>query len=228
MSSCISTTTIIRDCKNPIEDLLSIILKTGDLDSLKNILDKGIMKSSCGICCPCPENGKGLYFLGSISTFYDLENILISQSEQVGFFNNNTCCSSFGDAIKEINCYMSGPTFDQYEYLLEKGIVEIGLINGESQLYPIIDWYNSNIEFLLKKKIKLIDVLQIILLRGIVFFCSDIDSQYYLLSVSAYQSLQEQTSEFNLPDDTCCINIMGDPINVSELIHHINNPQPVP
>jgi hypothetical protein len=222
--SCITTTTVIRDCINPLEKFLNSILSSGDTESIERLLDKGLVSPDCH-CCPCPEGEPSLYFLGSIERFLIL-------NESFGGFENATCCSEFNDAINEMKCHLdvgpirignsSWPT--ALDYILEKGIVEFGLINGESQLPFILEWYNSNINFLQKKKIQLIEILEIISNKGLVLSCNQSDSGSILASVETYFKAVEAIGiNLNEISETCCINIFGNASDVSHVINILNN-----
>jgi hypothetical protein len=221
--SCITTTTVIRNCTNPLEKFLNSIISSGDVASIDRILDKGLISSDCH-CCPCPEDETNLYFLGSIEEFLFL-------NEVYGGFQNATCCSEFNNAINEMKCHLdvgpirignsSWPT--ALDYILEKGIVEFGLINGESQLPFILNWYNSNISFLQKKKIQLVEIFEVIFNKGLVLSCNQFNAGSVLASVETYLKAAESIVGQGQIAETCCINIFGNASDVSHVINILNN-----
>jgi len=211
MSSCITTTTVIKNCDNPIYRLLNPIL-TGGLGSLERILDKGMLTPYCG-CCPCPEDEPSIYILGKVEDFL---NFFSSGVENV------SCCSTFNEAINQMRCLLkdgdiytnNGNNYysDEFDYLLSQGIIEVGLINNQSQLMIIIEWYKSNISILSKKKIDLFDILDLILQKTIVITCNQYNAGTSISSLETYLKLYEAVGS---PDfqigKPCCINLFAEP-----------------
>jgi hypothetical protein len=108
-----------------------------------------------------------------------------------------------------------------FEYILDKGLVEFGLINGESQLPFILNWYNSNIIFLQKKKIQLIEILDIILNKGIVFSCNRLGTSSIISSLESYLKYAEAVDQSEI-SETCCINIFGNISQTYNIIKTLN------
>lgn len=234
MSSCITTTTVIKNCDNPIERLLNPIL-TGGIDSFERILDKGMITPYCG-CCPCPEDDYGLYFLGSAEEFGQFYEGLSMQNGE-----NISCCSTFNEAVNEMKCFLRDRNFavggssytSEFDYLLSQGIIEYGLINGQSQLMVIINWYKSNYSILSKKKINLIDILDLIFgyqSKGIVITCNGFNAGTSISSVETFFKLAESVGPSDTEMNTCCINILAEPRLATIIKNGINESgsQPVP
>lgn len=228
--SCITTTTVIRNCINPLEKFLNSIISGIAIDSLERILDKGVIMPDCH-CCPCPEDEPNLYYIGSVERFLLL-------NESYGGFNNITCCSTFNETIYEMKCYLEGgPVKSQFlingenewdtafDFLLHIGLIEFGLINGESQLSIILNWYKSNIEFLTKNKISLFQVLEPILTKGLVLSCNQLNAGSILASVETYFKAVELVNpvQAGAVSQTCCINIFGGLSVSSSVINALNN-----
>jgi hypothetical protein len=207
--SCYTTTTLFPCGTNLLDWLLSNndqILGKGSnksypQETLERILDKGIVTTKCNVCCPCEDGG---YVLASVETFLKYAEALVNNNEAE--FTGDTCCSSFPAAVESTldECFTTS-NINCTDRILDKGIVEQGLINGQSQLQHAIDWIIS-IMPLVGTTSTACEILERIIDIGIVIFCEKDTDRVIIAGVETFLKWNEAiVPEIN--QVTCCTNV---------------------
>jgi hypothetical protein len=202
MSNCTTTTTSqCIECTHPFEYILEIVYQESvinvdspfygnPLSALDIILDKGVILPNCNMCCPkC-----NIYGLASVETILKLlapfegtsccTNIYGSQETHLKFWETQLgghyCCTGFHECIDELICVVGKNSFntqeDVIELLLDKGIVEIDVINSKCNnskssiclLAELLNKYFSHIQSDI-----LVLMLDRILDKGIIISCEN-------------------------------------------------------
>ena len=207
--SCYTTTTLYPCGTNLLDWLLSNndqILGKGSnklypQETLDRMLDKGIVTTKCNVCCPCEDGG---YVLASVETFLKYAEALVNNNGAE--FTGDTCCSSFPAAVESTldECF-TAPNIDCTDRILDKGIVEQGLINGQSQLQHFIDWIIS-IMPLVGTTTTACEIFEKIIDKGIVILCEKDTDRVIIASVETFLKWNEAiVPEINVV--TCCTNV---------------------
>ena len=206
--SCITTTTTNNNnpgCINPISWLLSKFTevlgkgqgKSTPADQLDRYLDKGLVTPLCGFCCPCPESA---YVLASVETFLKFAEAVPYQ-EFVG-----TCCNQFSPTLEDMEeCLYTGS--EDIDRILDKGIVEAGLINGQSQLPLIYQWIQSVLPLGNSSGTEIFDR---IIDKGIVIWCEEQENGEGNLVLGSVETFLKYAEALGVTDgqyETCCINV---------------------
>lgn len=209
--SCYTTTTLFPCGTNPLDWALSKFTevlgkganKTYPQENFDRFLDKGMVTTKCNLCCPCPGAG---YVLASVETYLKYWEGLALANQLVNPVGE-TCCSSFQDAIESTfdDCFQQPNTLCT-DIILDKGIVEQGLINGQSQLQNLLDWIIS-IMPLVGTSSTACEILDRIIDKGIVIFCEPDTDRLIIASVETYLKYNEAVVPEISP--SCCTNVHG-------------------
>lgn len=206
--SCLTTTTTNNNapgCINPISWLLSKFTenqgkgqnKSTPQEQLDRFLDKGLVTPLCGFCCPCPESA---YVLASVETFLKFAEA-VPYGEVPG-----TCCNTFSSVTEDMEeCIL--PDAEAIDRILDKGIVEAGLINGQSQLGLINEWIKSILPL---GGFSGAETLDRILDKGIVIWCEEQENGEGNLVLGSVETFLKYAEEVNITGnqyETCCINL---------------------
>lgn len=208
--SCYTTTTIKCNGTNLIDWLLSksnkIYGKGNDKqlpqDFLDRTLDKGIVTTMCDVCCPCPGAG---YVLSSVETYLKYAEAVFNTQQILP--PGGTCCSSFQDSVNNIfdDCFQVPSIGACADRILDKGIVEQGLIDGQSQLQSLLDWIVSIMP--LVGNTTACEILDRILDKGIVIFCEPDTDRVIIASVETFLKWNEAVAPEMEP--SCCTNVFA-------------------
>jgi hypothetical protein len=199
-----TTTTVGPTCINPLEWILgkftqSIgkgINKTTPPEAIGIILDKGIVMPNCDFCCPCPD---GVYSLASVETFLKLE-------EAIEIDDPGRCCNEFNPSIEEfLDCH--GRNVEVWDRLLDKGIVEWGLIEDNSQLPFLFEWINQVL--ISGGGASAPAILDVFLDKGVVIFCNEETEEIVIASVETYLKYAELPGLTGEGYSTCCNNVFA-------------------
>jgi hypothetical protein len=204
--SCISTTTSLpnTNCTNLIEWTFSkfteIFGKGQDKllpqESIDRILDKGMVLPKCNFCCPCTS---APYVFASVETY-------LKYGEAVTPENAERCCNQFNSAIEDyLECHGLNNS-QTWDYILDKGIIESNLIQGNSQLPYIFEWINLIISTGQSGNTTATEIFDRILDKGVVVWCNDETGDISIASVETFLKLAEVVNGLDA-SDVCCTNI---------------------
>jgi len=206
---CLTTTTTNYNgstCTNPLEWIFGKFTesvgkgqnKITAADGIDRILDKGIVMPNCDFCCPCPD---GVYSLASVETFLKL-------AEAIGIDDPGRCCNQFNPSIEEfLECH--GQSAETWDRLLDKGIVEWGLIENKSQLPFLFEWINQILLSGGAGSSSAAEIIDRILDKGIVIFCNEETGEIVIASVETYLKYAEAVGLTEIGYSTCCNNIFA-------------------
>lgn len=188
-------------CKNPLEflfeyitDLVIAIPTVKPQDLLNNVLDKGLVIPTCGLCCPDAE-------IWSIANDRTTNNILayIDNQYNIGRDINiafNDCYKKFLTATDPAD-----PTVFLYADLVNTyGIGELGSILAGTQLCTVFDFiqqYNSDSIFAT-------EIFKKIFENGIVISCIGNNSEMFIGNYKSFQWYYDNT-----PKDCACGLVAG-------------------
>lgn len=205
---CLTTTTTNYNgpaCTNPIEWLFGKFTetigkgtnKTNAQDAVDRILDKGIVMPDCDFCCPCPD---GTYVLASVETFLKWAEA-VAPIEVPG-----RCCNEFSPAIEGfLDCH--GQSAEGWDRLLDKGIVEWGLIENNSQLPYIFQWIDQILISGGAGSVSASEIIDRIIDKGIVIYCNEETGEIVIASVETYLKYAEAADSGG--GETCCNNVFA-------------------
>ncbi len=134
--------------------------------------------------------------------------------------NYTKCCNGFTEGIEDILCIARRHStesgfIDTYaeiiDRLSDKGIVEYGTINGESQLKYLANWL-SQIEGMMPNIVDFsyAEVIDRIIDKGIVIWCDKENDKYVIASVETFirgLPCNGGAIEFDSTSETCCLNV---------------------
>jgi hypothetical protein len=182
-----TTTTTTIACKNDFFELITESLSNPQnstqlvVDNISTIIDKGLVKTNCGSCCPACGD---FYVLANEETYLEWasfvgENIVLdcctNTAEYIdgneNFIVTNNCNNNFTTCIQNLQTQLNlgpgiaglvpdGQSIIEYSKLTGSGSILCGLI-ALLQTSPL---YNPNL---------LYDVIKVLLDKGIVIYCNE-------------------------------------------------------
>jgi len=162
-----------------------------NINTISDILDKGVIEPICNSCCP---NCGNVYFFGGVYAFSNFSNIGIVRSE---LLDVGQCCTN--SCLPQLEEYIGG---EKYQLLLEKGILEYSLIGNESFVCNLLQQAEEGG----LSGTALYDVIDMILTKGLVIFC---DGDLKLTSsVETFLKYIESAYPSGFPlTDICCFTL---------------------
>lgn len=134
--------------------------------------------------------------------------------------NYSKCCNGFTEGAEDLFCIAKRHTsesgfIDTYaevvDRILDKGILEYGTIQGESQVKYLVQWL-SQIEGMIPNITtqSYAETIDRILDKGIVVWCDKENEKYVISSVETFIKMLPCTDsiiEFSETGETCCLNV---------------------
>jgi hypothetical protein len=183
-----TTTTTTIACKNDFFELITESLSNPQnstqlvVDNISTIIDKGLVKTNCGSCCPaCGDfyvfSGFETYLKFAEAMFnYGIELDCCTNTAQYidgneNFIVTNNCNNNFTTCIQNLQTQLNlgpgigglipdGQSINEYSKLTGSGSILCGLI-ALLQTSPL---YSPNL---------LYDVIKVLLDKGIVIYCNE-------------------------------------------------------
>lgn len=168
------------------------------------------------------NDGSGTCGSYTFSSLYCGNTLFYGGVLNCNFYNYSKCCNGFSESTEDLLCILNRHSSENgfipssaeiIDRFLDKGVVEYGTIEGESQLKYFVQWLdqlegmNPNIE-----DSSYSEVIDRILDKGVVIWCDKDNGNYIIASAETFIRqipCDPDTAFIQYPgtNETCCLNM---------------------